>query len=137
MANNPYDDVFKNIAKLVEKLLSDLPSDTPQIIGFTIIAAPGGVPGYVPESEDEEDDFELIEAEDCIYVTAEVPRGSTTEPYVTFQKDSITLCTEDGETTIDMECDIDARHSSFNVHNGVIDVVCRKQDCGQCETESA
>ena len=41
MANNPYDEMFRDIARLMERILSEMPQSDPKIIGFTII---GGMP---------------------------------------------------------------------------------------------
>jgi hypothetical protein len=50
-------------------------------------------------------------------------------PYVTFQNESVTLCTGgDEETVIDLDCEIDVPHSFYNVQHGVIDAVCRKKN---------
>ncbi|RXE55114.1 hypothetical protein ABH15_12855 [Methanoculleus taiwanensis] len=129
MASNPYDEMFRNIARLMERLLNDLPTGDPRVIGFTIIAGPGGMPEPfdIDDADGEETDVEVIEGEDCIYITAEVDTHASGKPYVTFQSDSVTLCTgSDEETVIELDCEIDASHSFYNVQNGVIDAVCQK-----------
>ncbi len=129
MANNPYDEMFRNIARLMERLLNDLPTGDPRMIGFTIIAGPGGMPAPfdLDDADRDETDVEVIEGEDCIYITAEVDARALSAPYVTFQSDSVTLCTGgDEETVIELDCEIDASHSFYNVQNGVIDAVCQK-----------
>lgn len=131
MANNPYDEMFKNIARLMEKILSEMPLHDPRIIGFTIISGPpDAAPYFDPSGEDgdEETEFEVIEGDDCIYITAAVNARAEGAPYVTFQNESVTLCTGgDEETVIDLDCEIDVPHSFYNVQHGVIDAVCRKK----------
>ncbi|CVK32220.1 hypothetical protein KH990_06785 [Methanoculleus bourgensis] len=132
MANNPYDEMFKNIARLMEKILSEMPLHDPRIIGFTIISGPpDAAPYFDPSGEDgdEETEFEVIEGDDCIYITAAVNARAEGAPYVTFQNESVTLCTGgDEETVIDLDCEIDVPHSFYNVQHGVIDAVCRKKN---------
>ncbi|MDV2482577.1 hypothetical protein F8E02_11305 [Methanoculleus sp. Wushi-C6] len=131
MANNPYDEMFKNIARLMERILSEMPLQDPKIIGFTIISGSpeGAYPDPSGDNEDEVSDVEVVEGDDCIYVTAVVDARAQGAPYVTFQRDSVTLCTGgDEETVIDLECEIDVPHSFYNVQHGVIDAVCRKKN---------
>ncbi|WP_333582293.1 hypothetical protein [Methanoculleus bourgensis] len=132
MANNPYDEMFKNIARLMEKILSEMPLHDPRIIGFTIISGPpDAAPYFDPSGEDgdEEAEFEVIEGDDCIYITAAANARAEGAPYVTFQNESVTLCTGgDEETVIDLDCEIDVPHSFYNVQHGVIDAVCRKKN---------
>jgi hypothetical protein len=129
MANNPYDEMFRNIARLMEKLLNDMPLHDPKIIGFTIVSGSPEMPPYLDDDEDEEEsEFEVIEGDECIYITARVDSRADGAPYVTFQEESVTLCTGgDEETVIELECEIDVQHSFYNVQHGVIDVVCRKK----------
>ncbi|NMC88467.1 MAG: hypothetical protein GYA64_02315 [Methanomicrobiales archaeon] len=130
MVNNPYDEMFKNIARLMEKILSEMPLHDPRIIGFTIISGSPEDESYHDASEDgdEETEFEVIEGDDCIYITATVDARADGAPYVTFQEDSVTLCTGgDQEMVIDLECKIDILHSFYNVQHGVIDAICWKK----------
>jgi hypothetical protein len=130
MANNPYDEMFKNIARLMEKILSEMPLQDPKIIGFTIISGSSEGTPYLDPSEDEDDesDVEVVEGDDCIYITAVTDARADGAPYVTFQEDSVTLCTGgDEETVIDLECEIDVPHSFYKVQHGVIDAVCPKK----------
>ncbi|MDD5418580.1 MAG: hypothetical protein PHV57_01890 [Methanomicrobiaceae archaeon] len=122
----------------MENLLSNLPEDSPHVIGFTIITGPGGIPDFsLPDDEDYGIEFELVEGEDSIYITAEVQPDPSSIPYATFREDTVTLCTGDEETIIELDCDIDTEHSFYKVRHGVIDVVCRKLDRtsgGRCAT---
>ena len=114
----------------MEKILGEMPLRDPRIIGFTIISGlPEGGP-YLDLSGDgdDESDVEVVEGDDCIYITAATDARADGAPYVTFHKDSVTLCTGgDEETIIELECEIDVPHSFYNVQHGVIDAVCRKK----------
>ncbi len=132
MVNNPYDEMIRNIAKIMERLLNNLPLDDHRVIGFTIVTGPGDAPPYSDPADEEEveSDFEIIEGEDCFYITAVVDARAPGAPFVTFQEDSVILCTGgDKETIIELDCEIDISHSFYNVQHGVIDAVCRKKKC--------
>jgi len=131
MADNPYDEMFRKIERLMERILSDLPDYDPKIIGFTIISGPTGEGFYPYFSDDNYDDpeVEVIEGDDCIYITTVANALADGAPYVTFHKKSVTLCTGGArEMIVDLNCEIDLVHSSYNVQHGVIDVVCRKKN---------
>jgi hypothetical protein len=132
MTNNPYDEMFKNIARLMEKILNEIPPNDPKIIGFTIVTGP---PRDAPpfdaawEEDEDETEFEVIEGDDYIYITATVDTLAEGSPYVTFQEESVTLCTGgEEEMVIDLDCEIDVLRSFYNVQHGVIDAVCRKKN---------
>ncbi|MDI6866195.1 MAG: hypothetical protein QMC91_00825 [Methanoculleus sp.] len=131
MADNPYDEMFRKIERLMERILSDLPDYDPKIIGFTIISGPTGEGIYPYFSDDNYDDpeVEVIEGDDCIYITTVANALADGAPYVTFHKKSVTLCTGGAkEMIVDLNWEIDLVHSSYNVQHGVIDVVCRKKN---------
>ncbi|MDN7023973.1 hypothetical protein FGU65_03530 [Methanoculleus sp. FWC-SCC1] len=139
MANNPYDEMFRNIARLMEKLLNDMPAEDARVIGFTIVAGPGGAapPFDLDDVDTEEPEVEVIEDDTCIFITAQVDAraAATGAPYVTFDSDSVTLCTGGGEeTVIELECEIDTIHSFYNVQHGVIDATCRKKHASGART---
>lgn len=130
MANNPYDEIFRDIARLMEEILSEMAPCDPKFIGFTIISGmPGGVPHPdLTEGEEEASSVEVVEGDDCIYITAAADGRADGAPYVTFQEDSVILCTGgEEERVIDLGCEIDILHSFYNVQHGVIDAVCRKK----------
>jgi len=115
----------------MERILSDLPDYDPKIIGFTIISGPTGEGIYPYFSDDNYDDpeVEVIEGDDCIYITTVANALADGAPYVTFHKKSVTLCTGGAkEMIVDLNWEIDLVHSSYNVQHGVIDVVCRKKN---------
>jgi hypothetical protein len=91
MPTNPYDDAFRNLAKVMEELLNNLSLDeNPRFVGCTIITGPGEDPRIIQFDTDEENDeiaYELIESDDCIYITADIPPSLANEPYADIQAD--------------------------------------------------
>src|SRR5512138_3329354 len=85
MRNNPYDDIFKNLAKMMEDLLRNLPNQgTSQFVGYTIITEPGQPPRVLRrdrEGNKHEIPYELIETKDRIFVTAEIAADKKEAPY--------------------------------------------------------
>ena len=129
MPSNPYDDIFKNLARMMEDLLKYFPTQaSSHVVHYTIIAEPGEAPRVFQESleELEEVPYETIETEECIYITAEI-ESDDGEARVEIGPRSVTIWEKDGETTIDIECDIDPDRSSYNIHHGILDVVCYKE----------
>ncbi|MDD4255204.1 MAG: CS domain-containing protein [Methanofollis sp.] len=124
MPNNPYDEIFKSLAKILGEMTGEN-GEPPRIIGCTIIAG-GGVPHREEEMPEDDDgiDYEVVEGEDCVYVTAEVPPEA--EIAAEFGPREVTLTVGDATETIDFEAEIDGEGSSYSVNNGILDVVCRK-----------
>jgi len=128
MANDSYDDVVDNIAKVMEQILKNLQvQDLPHIIGCTIVAGSDGIPPtIVMNREGDEIDYEIIDAGDCIYISAEVPADTRNAPCAIIHPDCVTLCFDDQELAIELEHEIDVMHSFYDIRHGVIDVVCHK-----------
>ncbi|RPJ53427.1 MAG: hypothetical protein EHJ95_02280 [Methanobacteriota archaeon] len=130
MRNNPYDDIFKNLAKMMEDLLRNLPNQgTSQFVGYTIITEPGQPPRVLRRDRDgnkHEIPYELIETKDRIFVTAEIAADRKEAPYAQIGSKTVRIHQGEEETEIDLGCDIDIDHSFYNVHHGVMDIVCYK-----------
>jgi len=128
MADDSYDDVVNNIAKVMEQLLKNLQvQDLPHIIGCTIIAGSDGrPPTIIMNREGDEIDYEIIDAGDRIYISAEVPADMGGAPSAIIHPDCVTLTFDDQELAIELEHEIDVIHSFYDIRHGVIDVVCYK-----------
>lgn len=129
MAKNPYDDVFRDLAKVLEDLFSSLARDeNARFVGCTIITGAGGEPHFFQMDDQGEQDihYETVEGPETVYVTIELPAFTDMAPYAEIEEDSIHLCFEDGRITIDLPCRIDASESDISVKNGIMDIVCRK-----------
>jgi hypothetical protein len=137
MANNhnPYDDFLKSLAKLVEDLMKDLPDeDHARFIGCTIIA--GGTSDTQPffhEAGDEkrEIQYEVIESDDRIFITTQLPPDIKNAPYADINPDSVRLCIDDLDARIPLPVRIDIIHSFYMVRHGVMDVVLKKKSTAQ------
>jgi hypothetical protein len=123
MPNNPYEEIFKTLAKILGEMTGEN-GEPPRIIGCTIIAGGGAPHPDEGMPEDEGIDYEVVESEDCVYVTAEVPPEA--EVAAEFGPREVTLTVGDATETIDLEADIDEEGSSYSVNHGILDVVCRK-----------
>jgi len=128
---NPYDDFLKSLAKLVEDLMKDLPDeDHARFIGCTIIA--GGTPGTPPLFQEEQDGrreilYEVIESDDRIFITTQLPADIKNAPYADIDPDSVRLCIDDLDARIPLPVRIDVIHSFYMVRHGVMDVVLKKK----------
>lgn len=133
MANNhnPYDDFLKSLAKLVEDLMKDLPDqDHARFIGCTIIA--GGTqdpPPFFQGTGDKpgEIHYEVIESDDRIFITTQLPADIKNAPYADINPDSVRLCIDDLDARIPLPVRIDVIHSFYMVRHGVMDVVLKKK----------
>jgi hypothetical protein len=129
---NPYDDFLKSLADLVEDLMKDMSDEEEgaRFIGCTIIA--GGPPGLTPFSGEGQDDgreirYEVIESEDRIFITTELPPDIKNAPYADIDPDSVRLCIDDLDELIPLPVLIDVIHSFYMVRHGVMDVVLKKR----------
>jgi HSP20 family molecular chaperone IbpA len=134
MRNDPYDDIFRNLAKMMEELLKDLPAQgMSHFVGYTIITQPGEAPRVLRrdrEGNRQDVPYEVIETKDRIYVTAELEGDDDDmDLYADIGPDSICIHQNDGETIIDLDCDIDVERSYYDVLHGVMDIVCYKKAC--------
>ncbi|HTY15504.1 MAG TPA: hypothetical protein VMC42_07325 [Methanoregulaceae archaeon] len=126
---NPYDDFLKNLAKLVEDIVKNIPdSENARFIGCTIIAGGGnglprapGISGGKREIR-----YEMIDTEDRIFITAEIPSEIKNAPYADISPDSVRICIDEMNTAIPFEEKIDVIHSFYMVRHGVMDIVLRK-----------
>lgn len=126
---NPYDDFLKNLAKLVEDIVRNMPEgENTRFIGCTIIA--GGANGFpnVPGAGagKREIRYEMIDTEDRVFITAEIPPGTKNAPYADISPESVRICIDELNNVIPFEEKIDVIHSFYMVRHGVMDIVLRK-----------
>ena len=128
---NPYDDFLKSLAKLVEDLMKDLPDeDEARFIGCTIIA--GGTSGTAPFLQGRQGDrreirYEVIESDDRIFITTQLPADIKNAPYADINPDSVRICIDDLDARIPLPVRIDVIHSFYIVRHGVMDIVLKKK----------
>ena len=130
--NGPYDDVFKNLAKIVEDIVKSMPDNQhARIVGYTIITRQPssesevfGMEG-IPD-DDGEISYEVTETEDQVFITATLPADPANAPYADIQPDCVHINVDNRDTTIMLDHPVDRIHSSYRVHRGVMDIVLTK-----------
>ena len=128
---NPYDDFLKSLAKLVEDIMKDLPDDEhARFIGCTIIA--GGTSGTPPFLEGNQGNcneirYEIIESDERIFITTQLPPDIKNAPYADIDPDSVRICIDDLNALIPLPVHIDVIHSFYIVRHGVMDIVLKKK----------
>jgi HSP20 family molecular chaperone IbpA len=129
--NNPYDDIFANISKIVEEIIRNMPEhQNARIVGYTIISRGQGEPPCVVrvggEDAVEEIPYEVVESDDAIFITAELPPETKHAPYADIRISDVRICVDDDETVIPLGHAVDVIHSHYRVHRGVMDITLRK-----------
>lgn len=132
MQNNPDDDVMNSIVKkVVEDILRTLPdAEGARIIGYTVITGtPGELRKQTVRFEQEESPaipYELVDAEDTIYITATLPVQHDTAPFADINPGMVRICVDDKIAAIDLPELIDVIHSYYQVRRGVMDITLKK-----------
>ena len=129
--NNPYDEVFNNLAKIVDELVRNMPEvQHARIIGYTIVTRhPSGDPagfGTAGDNDSGEVPYEVLETDSHIFVTAELPPDPVNAPYADIQSELVRICIDNRITVINLSQRIDVIHSTYRVHRGVMDITLRK-----------
>lgn len=130
MPNNPYDDFLKNLARMVEDIIRNMPQqDEPGFIGCTIIAGNAAEAPHVIRIDTarfQDLEYEMIESDDRVFVTAQIPPSITSAVYADIQPDKIAIIAGERRTEIEPPCRINILESHYQVHNGVIDIILKK-----------
>lgn len=129
--NNPYDDVFNNLAKIVDEIVRTMPeAQHARIIGYTIVTRhPSGDPHIV--SGDDNDDhgevpYEVVETDSHIFITAELPPDPEHAPFADIEPEMVRIVVDDRTTAIMLSQPIDISHSAYRIHRGVMDITLEK-----------
>ncbi len=130
-SSNPYDDVFSNISKIMEEMVKSMPEHQhARIVGYTIITRGSNEPPVVFRlgRDDDDDDipYEVVETDDTIYITAEMPPTPKNVPFADIRVTSVRICVDDRQTTIVLDHPVDVIHSWFHLHRGVLDITLKK-----------
>lgn len=135
MQNNPggpYDDIFSNLARIVEDIVKNMPENqNARIIGYTIVTRQSstGDPEIfrfgAPE-DDGEVPYEVVETDDEIFITAEIPADLKNAPFADIEPQCVRIVADDRITTIMLECPVDRVHSYYRVHRGLMDISLKK-----------
>jgi HSP20 family molecular chaperone IbpA len=126
--NDPYDELFRQIARMMEDLLKQMSAgDMPSVIGYTLITGPGDHPRMIRITGGEERlPYELVEGQDRIFITAELPADLTTAPYVEIDPHQLVIHVEHRTTVIELPAVIDRKHTTYQIRHGILDIVCWK-----------
>jgi hypothetical protein len=130
--NNPYDDVFNNLAKIVEDIVRNMPDNhNARIIGYTIITRnpSNGDPGIFRPGEandDGETPYEVIESDDMIYITIPMPVDSRNAPLVDIQEERVQVGVDNRNISIMLDHPVDRIHSYYRIHRGIMDITLKK-----------
>jgi len=130
--NGPYDDVFKNLARIVEDIVKNMPeSQNARIIGYTIITrqTESGDPEVFRLGQPEDDGevpYEVVETDDAFFITAELPADLTNAPFADIETQCVRIIADDRITTIMLDIPVDRVHSYYRVHRGVMDISLKK-----------
>lgn len=135
MPNNPsspYDDVFSNLAKIVEDIVKNMPdSQHARIVGYTIITrqGSGGDPEMFradPPDDDGEVPYEVVETDNEIFITAEMPADPKNAPVAEIEPECVRILVDERLTTIMLNTPIDRIHSYYRIHRGIMDIALKK-----------
>jgi hypothetical protein len=114
---------------VMEELLNNLSLDeTQRFVGCTIITGPGEETRIIQfdDTGEEEIEYELIESDECIYITAEILPSISHEPYADIQAETVRICMGCHEVTIALPAPVNIAKSYYDVRNGIMDIVCHK-----------
>jgi hypothetical protein len=129
--NNPYDDVFNNLAKIVDEIVRTMPeAQHARIIGYTIVTRhPSGDPHIVkPGNNDDSGEvpYEIVETDRHIFITAEMPPDPEHAPYADIETNMVRIFVDDRTTAIMLSQPVDIIHSTYRIHRGVMDITLQK-----------
>jgi len=130
--NNPYDDVFNNLAKIVEDIVRNMPDNhNARIIGYTIITRnpSNGDPEVFRSNENGDDGeipYEVVESNDMIYITVTMPVDSKNAPLVDIQEESVRVDVDNRNISILLDHPVDRIHSYYRIHRGMMDITLKK-----------
>jgi HSP20 family molecular chaperone IbpA len=131
-SNNPYDDIFNNLAKIVEEIVKNMPEHQhARIVGYTIITRhpAGGDPEIFrsgPPEDEGEIPYEIVDSGDYVYITARMPADPKNLPVADIQATCVHINIDNRNTTIMLGHPIDKIHSHYRVHRGVMDITLKK-----------
>jgi HSP20 family molecular chaperone IbpA len=128
MANEPNDDVFRNLAKAMEEMIRNLPgNEPPRFIGCTIISGSGddGRIFHMDEYEDEFD-YDLVEDSGFFYITLELSGEESSAPRVEFRDQAVQVTIDGRDYDVPLSAPIHQGQCRFGIKNGVLDIICPK-----------
>ena len=79
--------------------------------------------------DDGEVPYEVVETDDEIFITAELPAELKNAPFADIETQCVRIVADDRITTIMLEGPIDRVHSYYRVHRGLMDISLKKIRC--------
>lgn len=130
-SNTPYDDFLKNLAQLVEEIMKNIPDrENARFVECTIITgSPSEMPTvfHIRKPRVEEIQYEVIDSDDTVFITARIPPDTKSAAYADVQRDHVGIIIGDQSVTIPLEQPADVIHSFYMVRHGVMDIIVRKK----------
>jgi hypothetical protein len=127
---NPYDELMRQIARIVEDIVKSLPDQkNARFIGCTIISGTNSdAPKvfHVRSEKPPEISYEVIDAEDRIFITALIPPEVPALAYADIRPDAVHIRAGNLQASITLQKPIDVIHSFYRVRHGVMDIVLSK-----------
>lgn len=127
---NPYDELMRQIARIVEDIVKSFPDQkNARFIGCTIISGTNSdAPKvfHVRSEKPPEISYELIEAEDRIFITALIPPEVPALAYADIRPDAVYIRAGNLQASITLQRPIDVIHSFYRVRHGIMDIVLSK-----------
>lgn len=140
MQNNPYDDLLKNLALLLEQIShfeepgfeESKEKRAPHIIGCAIFTGHGvfnsGKSAEAPMEQSLQIPYEMMSDSSRIYITAPLPVTNSEHPDVSVTPQQVTITIGQSVANVDLAWTADVAASSYEIKNGVIDVIVVRSD---------
>ncbi len=128
MQSDSHDEFMKRLAKMIEDMMKNLPQENTRFLGCTIFTGtPDDLAKFLQmREEDKKIDYEVIESEDQVFITAQIPPDLNSAPYADIKRDSVRIFMDDKEALIELPAPADVIHSFYMVRHGVMDIMVKK-----------
>ncbi len=128
MQSDGNDEFMKRLAKMIEEMMKNLPKDNARFLGCTVFTGtPDDLAKFLQmKDEDKKIDYEVIESEDQVFITAQIPPDLRSAPYADIKKNSVRIFMDDKEVLIELPSPADVIHSYYMVRHGVMDIIVKK-----------
>ncbi len=127
--NQSPDDIFRYLMKMMEELAGEMGAEKPpHFVGYTIVSTPGEPPRVVRITNRSlcEIPYELVEGPTHFYITFELPADLENAPVVDIDSQRVVVQVGGREMAIDLPQPVDRVHCSYELHRGLLDIVCQK-----------
>ncbi len=128
MQSDSNDEFMKRLAKMIEEMMKNLPQENARFLGCTIFTgSPDDIAKFLQMREETKKiEYEVIESDDIVFITAPIPPDLSSAPYADIKKDSVRIFMDDREALIELSAPADVIHSYYMVRHGVMDIMVKK-----------